>query len=557
MPRGRWLLVLALLCSLVSIGVAPRSVVAAGVWLPAGALQEYRAGHTASLLPDGTVLVTGGAWVNGALATSERYDPATNSWRAAAALGTARVYHTTTNLAAGRVLVTGGGSSFGYPSAAEAVYASAELYDPATDRWTPAAPMSKPREHHTATLLKDGRVLVVGGVTHVYDQPDFGPVDATAEIYDPATNSWSPAGTLRSGHYAHSAVLLNDGQVLVVGGWPNGDILSSSRGVERYGPATNSWSSAENMLAYREQNVAVVLTDGSVLVTGGHEGNGFKTAERYDPATDHWTSAGVPGETINPETATLLPNGQVLVTGGFAYDRAGTQGLAALYDPQANTWAALPEMRVFRGGQTATLLQDGRVLVAGGGTTDLVAELYVDESTTEQCFPETGKCLRGTFLAYWLSHGGLAVNGYPLTDEFVETLENGKPYTVQYLERVRLEAHPEASDPRYQILLGQFGRSIHPDDPAVPQRPGAAYFTETGHNLEGGFLTYWNEQGGLDQFGFPISEVFSETLEDGKTYQVQYFERARFELHPENRPPFDILLGQFGRRVMAQRGIQP
>jgi hypothetical protein len=122
---------------------------------------------------------------------------------------------------------------------------------------------------------------------------------------------------------------------------------------------------------------------------------------------------------------------------------------------------------------------------------------------------------------------------------------------------VRLEYHPENADPQYQVLLGQFGRQIHPADPAAAQKPGAAYFSETGHNLDGDFRDYWQANGGLAQFGFPISEVMQEKLEDGKTYQVQYFERARFEIHPENRPPYDVLLGQFGRRIMAERGIQP
>ena len=170
-----------------------------------------------------------------------------------------------------------------------------------------------------------------------------------------------------------------------------------------------------------------------------------------------------------------------------------------------------------------------------------------------QLFPETGKCVRQPFLAYWQAHGALAINGYPISDAFTETLEDGKPYTVQYFERVRMEYHPENADPQYQVLLGQFGRRIHPADPPAPQLPGAVYFQQTGHNLTGGFLAYWQANGGLAQFGFPISEVFGEQLEDGHTYQVQYFERARFEYHPENQPPYDIELGQFGRRILGNR----
>jgi hypothetical protein len=171
---------------------------------------------------------------------------------------------------------------------------------------------------------------------------------------------------------------------------------------------------------------------------------------------------------------------------------------------------------------------------------------------TGQTFPETGKCVNEPFLSYWKAHGGLAINGYPISDQFTEKLEDGKSYTVQYFERVRMELHPE-NQPPFNVLLGQFGRRIHPADPAVAPKPGARFFPETGHNLGGGFLTYWNANGGLAQFGFPISEEFPEKLEDGKSYTVQYFERARFEFHPENQPPYNVLLGQFGRRILGNR----
>jgi hypothetical protein len=171
---------------------------------------------------------------------------------------------------------------------------------------------------------------------------------------------------------------------------------------------------------------------------------------------------------------------------------------------------------------------------------------------TGRLFPETGKCVNEPFLSYWLAHGQLPINGYPISDEFTETLEDGKAYRVQYFERVRMEHHPENAPP-YDVLLGQFGRRIHPADPPAQPIPGARFFGETGHNLRGGFLQYWSANGGLAQFGYPITEEITETLEDGKTYTVQYFERARFEHHPQNSPPYDILLGQFGRRILGNR----
>ncbi len=157
------------------------------------------------------------------------------------------------------------------------------------------------------------------------------------------------------------------------------------------------------------------------------------------------------------------------------------------------------------------------------------------------------------FLAYWRMHGGMAVNGLPLSVEFDQRLEDGKTYSVQYFERVRLEYHPENAAP-YDVLLGQFGRQFHPSDPPATPRADAAYFPQTGHNVRAGFWAYWQRFGDTTQFGYPLSEEFTERLEDGNTYTVQYFERARLEYHPENAFPYDVLLGQFGRRVLAESG---
>lgn len=188
---------------------------------------------------------------------------------------------------------------------------------------------------------------------------------------------------------------------------------------------------------------------------------------------------------------------------------------------------------------------------AGAALGDGAAPAW-EPAATGRLFPETGFRVGGQFLAYWEAHGGLPRYGYPLTGELRERLADGHEYRVQYFERVRLEYHPENSDPRAQILLGQFGRRIHPADPAAAALPDATYVAATGHNVRGRFLDYWGAQGGLAQFGYPISEELVETLEDGKPYTVQYFERARLEYHPENADPqYQILLGQFGRRILA------
>jgi peptidoglycan/xylan/chitin deacetylase (PgdA/CDA1 family) len=171
--------------------------------------------------------------------------------------------------------------------------------------------------------------------------------------------------------------------------------------------------------------------------------------------------------------------------------------------------------------------------------------------TGERYFPETGHTVAGNFLQYWNQFGGLELFGYPISDAFEW---NGM--TVQYFERVRMEHQPGMWPERYDILLGRLGSELTAD--RVDEQPfrrvtGSAnancdYYVETGHYLCYGFRDYWNKHGGLAVLGFPISEEFKEVnAQDGKTYTVQYFERARFEYHPENQPPWNILGGHLGR----------
>jgi plastocyanin len=169
-------------------------------------------------------------------------------------------------------------------------------------------------------------------------------------------------------------------------------------------------------------------------------------------------------------------------------------------------------------------------------------------------FKETGKTMRGKFMDYWNSHGGLAQQGYPISEEFVERSEtDGKVYTVQYFERAVFELHPENKAP-YDVLLSLLGnfnyKQKYPNGAPNQQSnvsAGSQLFKETGKHLGGRFLEYWKANGGLTQQGFPISEEFNEKSDlNGKTYKVQYFERAVFEYHPENKPPYDVLLSQLG-----------
>jgi hypothetical protein len=180
-------------------------------------------------------------------------------------------------------------------------------------------------------------------------------------------------------------------------------------------------------------------------------------------------------------------------------------------------------------------------------------------------FPETGKTVRGLFLDYWNRHGGLAQQGYPISEETQEKSDtDGKIYTVQYFERAVFEYHPEnASTSEGSIqsnvllsLLGVFRYNQKYPAGAPGQQPnnsaGSILFPETGKRIGRSFLAYWQKNGGLAQQGYPISDEFTEKSDlqdegrEGKSYRVQYFERAVFEAHPENRPLYDVLLSQLG-----------
>ena len=174
--------------------------------------------------------------------------------------------------------------------------------------------------------------------------------------------------------------------------------------------------------------------------------------------------------------------------------------------------------------------------------------------TGSRTFPETAQTVSGIFLDYWDGHGGLAQQGFPISQVITEVSPlDGKEYAVQYFERAVFEWHPEQQPP-YNVLLSQLGtfryRQNYPQGAPGQQpnnSPGSRLFAETGKRLGGKFLEYWNRHGGLAQQGLPISDEFQEVSDlDGKTYTVQYFERAVFELHVENAPPYDVLLSQLG-----------
>ena len=205
----------------------------------------------------------------------------------------ARTLHQSVLLQDGKVLVIGGGDSDYEP------IASVDIYDPSAGTWTETSELIKARQEHTATVLSDGRVLVTGG----------GRIDATetSEIYDPSTGAWSEAGEMIAGRIAGVSALLDDGRVLIAGGRGGYQWLAVSvRMAEIYDPATNSWSTAGDLLDIRHDHAATILSDGRVMVTGGviAEGMGVRTlpmAEIYEATTNAWTAtAGLSAGTDGP-----------------------------------------------------------------------------------------------------------------------------------------------------------------------------------------------------------------------------------------------------------------
>ena len=356
----------------------------AGTWTATGSMIEVRANLTAAtLLPDGTVLVAGGDGSTGPLASAEVYDPSTGSWTATGSMTEARSQYTATLLPGGKVLVAGGNGSSG-------LLASAELYDPGSGSWTATGSMIEARYAHTATLLSDGTVLVAGGAAIFTDGDVSGPAPlASAELYDPSTGSWTVTASMNEARFLHTATLLRDGKVLVVGGDSSLGLLA-----ELYDPRNGSWTVTGSMHAGRADHAATLLPDGTVLVAGGSgilpsgAPGVVASAELFDPGSGTWTATASMITARSEYTATLLPDGTVLVAGGNSGSSViGLLASAELYDPGSGTWTAAGSMIEARYGHMATLLRDGTVLVAGGFSPPIneplaSAELYDPRSGT-------------------------------------------------------------------------------------------------------------------------------------------------------------------------------
>jgi N-acetylneuraminic acid mutarotase len=303
-------------------------------WDAAAPMLQARAYPAAATLADGSVLVAGGSRGGVPLDGAERYFPDSGTWVSAGVMSAPRTEARATMLRDGRVLVTGGGSEA--PPSYRSTNA-AEIFDPVTGSWTSTAPMSTARAFHTATLLSDGEVLVTGGASIYHGSK--GAVVATAEIYDPKTATWHAAARMSVARYHHVATLLPDGRVLVAGGWAfttNSD--KSLATAEIYDPAKNTWKATGSMATGRARGSITPLPDGRVLVVGGVDTayRVMATAEIWDPSTGKWRSTGRLATAVMWPALALLHDGRVLLAGGAVdVGAAHATSASAIFAPPA------------------------------------------------------------------------------------------------------------------------------------------------------------------------------------------------------------------------------
>jgi len=333
---------------------------------------------TATTLTDGTVLIAGGQ-SSTTLNTAEIYQPISDSFTlTTGVMNRPRVAHAATLLdpavvsgpLAGNVLITGGD--------AFSTVGTAETYNPLSGSFSKTGSMAIPRRQHTSVLIShcgcaaDGLVLVVGGYDNQFT------VLSSAELYNPATGTFTATGNLKTPRFRHTATLLNNGTVLITGGASQmaaktGDINPSLNTAEIYDPKTGTFTLTKGtMSAYREAHAASMLQDGTVLLTGGQDDHFLveNTAELYSPATGTFspTSASCAGAPPPPgcmstgrdfHISLTLDDGRVLIVGGVN-SAFTTVASAEIYNPASKTFTPTGNLSSARSGAAASLIISGR-----------------------------------------------------------------------------------------------------------------------------------------------------------------------------------------------------
>jgi hypothetical protein len=348
-------------------------------WTPANPMNKARAFFPAVELLNGNVLVAGGfdgsiPFPNFVFADAEIYNLHTGAWTPIAPMNTARAAPVAVRLENGRVMVVGGADQFFN------ILASAEIYDPSTNTWSLTAPMNDARFEDFVAVLLPGRKVLVAGGTGIDGVTSL----SSAEIFDEATGTWTPTGSMNVGRGEFVNAVLHDGRVLVVGGITEIDEFGVAiASAEIYDPVSGTWTLTGSMSTARADPTAVRLLDGRVLVAGGdssEEEPRFTSVEIFDPHTGQWTATGdmTTGRSEAEYAGVRLRDGRVLIPGGHTAFETPVAS-ADLYDPRTGTWSQAGSMSVPRAGHSAIVLNGNRgVLVMGGLNIPPAATASVD-----------------------------------------------------------------------------------------------------------------------------------------------------------------------------------